>query len=215
MSNSQPSSFYKGIKRLGDVVLAVLLLVLGLPGLLIIALFVVAESGRPVLYRQTRIGRGGVPFVIVKFRTLRRGRHDPSRPGRLVTRVGRVLRRWGLDELLQLWNILRGEMSLVGPRPMLPGQVAAFGAFERRRLAVRPGLTGWAQIHGRNALPWPERIRLDVWYVEHCSPWLDAYILLKTPFFLMTNKGVYGAGGRNPDFPRHTERSPLGTDEPR
>ncbi len=210
---ASPSSLYSGFKRLGDVVLAALTLVLGLPALMLIAALIVAESGRPVFYRQKRVGRGGVPFVIVKFRTLRRGRHDPANPGRLVTRVGRVLRRFGLDELPQLWNILRGEMSLVGPRPMLPHQVATLDAFERQRLAVRPGITGWAQIHGRNALPWPERIRLDVWYVEHCSPWLDAYILLKTPFFLMAGKGVYGTGGKNPDFPRRTEHPPLGTDD--
>ncbi len=213
MSVASPSPLYSGFKRLVDVVLATLTLVLGLPVLLLIAVLIVAESGRPVFFRQKRIGRGGVPFMIVKFRSLRLGRHDSALPGRLVTRVGRVLRRWGLDELPQLWNILRGEMSLVGPRPMLPAQVAAFDAYERRRLAVRPGITGWAQIHGRNALPWPERIRLDVWYIEHCSPWLDAYILLKTPFFLMAGKGVYGAGGKNPDFPRRTEHAPLGTDD--
>ncbi len=197
----QPSSSYDRIKRLGDVVLAALLLVLGLPALVLVAVLIVAENGRPVLFRQTRIGRGSVPFEILKFRTLRPGVHDPGNPRCQVTRVGRVLRRWGLDELPQLWNVLRGEMSLVGPRPTLPEQVAAYGAFERRRLAVRPGLTGWAQIHGRNALDWPARIRLDLWYVDHVSFWLDVRILLRTPKILWTGAGLYGADGQNPGFP--------------
>jgi lipopolysaccharide/colanic/teichoic acid biosynthesis glycosyltransferase len=100
-----------------------------------------------------------------------------------------------------LWNVLRGNMSLVGPRPTLPKQVARYGAFERKRLAVRPGLTGWAQIHGRNALPWPERIALDVWYVRHHSLWLDVRILFRTPRLLMQQSGVYGPGGKNLDYP--------------
>ena len=202
-------SSYDRIKRLGDVVLAALLLVLGLPALVLVAVLIVAENGRPVFFRQTRIGRGSVPFEILKFRTLRPGAHDPGNPRLCVTRFGRVLRRWGLDELPQLWNVLRGQMSLVGPRPTLPEQVAAYGAFERRRLVVRPGLTGWAQIHGRNVLSWPERIRLDVWYVEHASFGLDVRILARTPSVLLSNRGVYGASGRNPDFPRHSEDTPL------
>jgi len=202
-------SSYDRIKRLGDVVLAALLLVLGLPALVLVAVLIVAENGRPVFFRQTRIGRGSVPFEILKFRTLRPGAHDPGNPRYRVTRLGRVLRRWGLDELPQLWNVLRGEMSLVGPRPTLPEQVAAYGAFERRRLAVRPGLTGWAQIHGRNVLSWPERIRLDVWYVEHASFRLDTRILLRTPLLLWTGAGLYGADGRNPGFASeaHSETS--------
>ena len=215
MPGLQPSSSYNRIKRLGDVVLAALLLGLGLPALVLVAVFIVAESGWPVLFRQTRIGREGAPFEILKFRTLRPGAHDPDNPRDRVTRLGRVLRRWGLDELPQLWNVLRGEMSLVGPRPTLPEQVAAYGAFERRRLSVRPGLTGWAQIHGRNGLSWPERIRLDIWYVEHASFRLDTRILLRTPLLLWTGAGLYGADGRNPGFApeapseTHEEPSPL------
>ena len=197
----QPSSSYDRIKRLGDVTLAALLLVLGLPVLMLVAVLIVGESGRPVLFKQTRIGRGGLRFEILKFRTLRASVHDPDNPRLCVTRFGRVLRRWGLDELPQLWNVLRGQMSLVGPRPTLPEQVAAYGAFERRRLAVRPGLTGWAQIHGRNALDWPARIRLDLWYVDHMSFWLDVRILLRTPKILWTGAGLYGADGQNPGFP--------------
>ncbi len=208
----QPSSSYDRIKRLGDVVLAALLLVLGLPALVLVAVLIVAESGRPVLFKQTRIGRGCVPFEILKFRTLQPGVHDPGNPRCQVTRVGRVLRRWGLDELPQLWNVLRGEMSLVGPRPTLPEQMAAYGAFERRRLVVRPGLTGWAQIHGRNALSWPERIRLDVWYVDHVSFGLDLRILLRTPYLLISGRGLYGTDGRNPDFA--SEAHPETHEEP-
>ncbi len=209
MPGLQPSSSYDRIKRLGDVVLAALLLVLGLPALVLVAVLIVAQNGRPVLFRQTRIGRWSVPFEILKFRTLRPGAHDPGNPCTQVTRLGRVLRRWGLDELPQLWNVLRGEMSLVGPRPTLPEQVAAYGAFERRRLAVRPGITGWAQIHGRNILSWPERIRLDVWYVEHISLGLDVRILARTPSVLLSDRGVYGASGRNTDFPRRSEDTAL------
>ena len=201
-------SSYDRIKRLGDVVLAALLLVLGLPALVLVAVLIVAENGRPVFFRQTRIGRGSVPFEILKFRTLRPGAHDPGNPRYRVTRLGRVLRRWGLDELPQLWNVLRGEMSLVGPRPTLPEQVAAYGAFERRRLTVRPGLTGWAQIHGRNVLSWPERIRLDVWYVEHASFRLDTRILLRTPLLLWTGAGRPGNDG-GPQTARG--RSPAAT----
>lgn len=208
MPNPVSSSSYDRIKRLGDVTLAALLLVFCLPMMLFVATLILIESGRPVLFKQTRIGRGGQPFKIIKFRTLRPGLHDPSNPHTQVSRVGRVLRRWGLDELPQLWNVLRREMSIVGPRPTLPDQVAGYGAFERRRLAVRPGLTGWAQIHGRNALSWPERIRLDVWYAEHISFGLDLRILLRTPYVLISGRGLYGTDGRNPDFVAAAESEP-------
>ena len=188
-------------KRLLDVMGAGLLLGLSTPFSLLIAGLILAESGLPVLFRQQRSGRYGRPFEVLKFRTLLLGAHDVGNPLSRVTKAGRVLRRWGLDELPQLWNVLRGEMSLVGPRPTLPEQTARYGPFERRRLDVRPGLTGWAQIHGRNALSWPERIRLDVWYVEHASLRLDLYILLRTPGTLLRGEGVYGQGGRNEGFP--------------
>ncbi|MDX1545711.1 MAG: sugar transferase [Rhodothermales bacterium] len=196
-----PSSpLYAATKRAADVAGAVVLGLLSLPLAAGIAAAVAAESGRPVFFRQTRAGRAGRPFTLWKFRTLYPGPHDPERPLARVTRVGAWLRRWGLDELPQLWNVVRGEMSLVGPRPALPEQAAAYDAYERQRLAVRPGLTGWAQIHGRNALSWPERIRLDVWYVRHAGPLLDLRVLLRTPAALRSGAGVYGAGGRNPTF---------------
>ena len=205
MTRARPSS---GIsKRLFDVIGAGLLLGLSTPFSLLVAGLILAESGPPVLFRQERSGLRGRPFEVLKFRTLHAGAHDVGDPLSRVTRVGRLLRRWGLDELPQLWNVLRGEMSLVGPRPTLPEQTARYELFERRRLDVRPGLTGWAQIHGRNALSWPERIRLDVWYVEHASLRLDLYILLRTPGTLFRGEGVYGKGGRNEDF---LEAGPAG-----
>jgi lipopolysaccharide/colanic/teichoic acid biosynthesis glycosyltransferase len=158
------------------------------------------EDGGPVLYRQQRVGQDGVDFELLKLRTMvvdaeRQGagwavdRRDPR-----ITRVGRVLRRLSIDELPQLWNVLRGDMSLIGPRPTLRYQVDAYTPHQRRRLEVKPGLTGWAQIHGRAELPWEERIELDVWYVEHRSPWVDLKILARTPRSLL--RGTYrGASG--------------------
>jgi lipopolysaccharide/colanic/teichoic acid biosynthesis glycosyltransferase len=154
----------------------------------------------PVLYRQRRVGQHGREFELLKLRTMVVGaeaqgagwavnRGDPR-----ITRVGRVLRRLSLDELPQLWNVVRGEMSLVGPRPTLAYQVERYTPRQRRRLDVKPGITGWAQVHGRAALPWDERIELDVWYVENRSPWLDLKILAKTPaaLFSGTYKGETG-----------------------
>ena len=170
------------------------------PLLGIAALAVKLGDGGPVLYRQSRVGRDGREFELLKLRTMvvdaeRQGagfavdRDDPR-----ITRVGRLLRRLSIDELPQLWNVLRGEMSLVGPRPTLRYQVERYDERQRHRLDVRPGLTGWAQVHGRAALPWEERIELDLWYVEHRSPWLDLRILARTPFALFrgTYKGATG-----------------------
>jgi lipopolysaccharide/colanic/teichoic acid biosynthesis glycosyltransferase len=151
------------------------------------------ESGRPVILRQPRAGRAGRPFSMLKFRTMvpdavRVGRElglsedpfgvIPDDPR--ITRSGRFLRRTSLDELPQLWNVLRGDMSLVGPRPDLLEQVANYAPSDRRRLAVKPGITGWAQIHGRDEIPWEGRFELDAWYVEHWSLALDARILVGT-----------------------------------
>lgn len=191
---------YDAAKRALDVAGAILLAVVLAPLLVTIGGLVLLDSGRPVFFRQTRIGRGGRPFRILKFRTLRAGSSPTPAPKQHETRIGGLLRRWGLDELPQLWNILRGEMSLVGPRPTLPGQVDRYGAFERQRLRVRPGLTGWAQIHGRNAISWDERIALDVWYVKHRSFRLDARILWRTPSAVLSGRGVYGPSGHNPDY---------------
>ncbi len=154
----------------------------------------------PVLYRQTRVGRDGVDFELLKLRTMVVGAEtigagfavnegDPR-----ITRVGRVLRKLSLDELPQLWNVVRGDMSVIGPRPTLRYQVERYDERQRRRLEVKPGITGWAQIHGRATLPWAERIELDVWYVEHRSRRLDLEILARTPLALFrgTYKGATG-----------------------
>jgi lipopolysaccharide/colanic/teichoic acid biosynthesis glycosyltransferase len=164
------------------------------------ALAVKLEDGGPVLYRQSRVGKEGRDFELLKLRTMVVGaekqgagwavdRDDPR-----ITRAGRILRRLSIDELPQLWNVLRGEMSLVGPRPTLRYQVERYDERQRHRLDVKPGLTGWAQVNGRAALPWDERIELDLWYVEHRSPRLDLKILALTPLALFrgTYKGATG-----------------------
>ena len=153
-----------------------------------------------MLYRQTRVGRDGEDFELLKLRTMVVGaetmgagyavdRGDPR-----ITRVGAILRKLSLDELPQLWNVVRGEMSVIGPRPTLRYQVERYDERQRHRLEVKPGITGWAQIHGRATLPWAERIELDVWYVEHRSPAVDLRILARTPFALFggTYKGETG-----------------------
>jgi lipopolysaccharide/colanic/teichoic acid biosynthesis glycosyltransferase len=188
------------LNRAVDTAAAGAALLLASPVLGAAALAIKLEDGGPVLYRQRRVGKGGSEFELLKLRTMvvgaeRQGagfavdRDDPR-----ITRVGRVLRRLSVDELPQLWNVLRGEMSLVGPRPTLRYQVERYTEQQRRRLEVKPGLTGWAQIHGRALLPWEERIELDVWYVEHRSAWLDLRILVRTPLALFhgTYRGVTG-----------------------
>ena len=153
-----------------------------------------------MLFRQTRVGKDGEDFELLKLRSMvvdaeRRGAgFAVDRGDARITRVGRVIRRTSIDELPQLWNIVRGDMSVIGPRPTLRYQVERYTERQRRRLEVLPGLTGWAQIHGRTTLPWAERIELDVWYVEHRSPRVDLKILLRTPIALLggTYKGTTG-----------------------
>jgi lipopolysaccharide/colanic/teichoic acid biosynthesis glycosyltransferase len=188
------------MRRSFDVVGSALALVLTSPLLLLSALAIKLEDRGPVLYRQRRVGRGGSDFELLKLRTMVVGAETlgaglaVNRGDARITRVGRVLRRLSLDELPQLWNVLRGEMSLIGPRPTLRYQVERYTPRQARRLDVKPGITGWAQVHGRAALPWDERIELDVWYVEHRSAWVDVKILAKTPLALIggTYKGQTG-----------------------
>ncbi len=174
------------LKRCLDATGSTLVLALALPLFLCVAGLVLLEDRGPVFYRQRRVGLGGRPFELLKFRSLRVhdlstevvGQVSGSHP--LVTRTGRVIRRLKIDELPQLLNVLRGDMSLVGPRPTVPEQVERYDAFQRRRLEMRPGITGWAQVNGNVQLSWDERITLDVWYVDHWSPVLDARILART-----------------------------------
>jgi lipopolysaccharide/colanic/teichoic acid biosynthesis glycosyltransferase len=193
------------VNRAADVVVAGSALALASPLLALAALAVKLGDGGPVLYRQTRVGLNGVDFELLKLRTMVVGAETQgaglavNEGDTRITRAGRLLRRLSLDELPQLWNVLRGDMSVIGPRPTLRYQVERYDDRQRRRLDVRPGITGWAQVHGRAALPWAERIELDVWYVEHRSPWLDLKILAKTPLALFggTYKGATG-GWKNP-----------------
>ena len=188
------------MNRALDVAGSALGLAVSSPFLAAAALAIKLADGGPVLYRQRRVGHHGEEFDLLKLRTMVIGaekqgagwavnRGDPR-----ITRAGRLLRRLSLDELPQFWNVLRGDMSLIGPRPTLSYQVEQYTARQRRRLEVKPGLTGWAQIHGRAALPWDERIELDVWYVENRSSWLDLKILVRTPLALFrgTYKGETG-----------------------
>ena len=188
------------LNRAADVAVAGTALVVASPLIGVAALATKLGDRGPVLYRQTRVGKDGADFELLKIRTMIVGAEkvgagyavnqgDPR-----ITRVGRVLRKLSLDELPQLWNVVRGDMSVIGPRPTLRYQVERYTERQRRRLDVKPGITGWAQVNGRAALPWDERIELDVWYVEHRSPRLDLKILAKTPLALFggTYKGPSG-----------------------
>jgi len=188
------------VNRVADVALAGLGLVVASPLLAAAALAVKLEDGGPVLFRQTRVGKDGADFELLKLRSMvvdaeRQGAgYAVDRGDARITRAGRILRRTSVDELPQLWNVVRGDMSVIGPRPTLRYQVERYTERQRRRLEVKPGLTGWAQIHGRATLPWADRIELDVWYVEHRSARVDLRILLRTPLALFggTYKGTSG-----------------------
>jgi len=192
------------VNRALDVAGAGLGLVLASPVLAAAALAIKLGDGGPVVYRQRRVGYQGRDFDLLKLRTMVVGaetqgagwavnRGDPR-----ITKTGRFLRRLSLDELPQLWNVVRGDMSLIGPRPTLRYQVDQYTPRQRRRLDVKPGLTGWAQVNGRTKLPWDERIELDVWYVENRSPWLDLKILARTPLALVTGTYKGQTGGWKP-----------------
>jgi lipopolysaccharide/colanic/teichoic acid biosynthesis glycosyltransferase len=191
------------LNRTLDVAIAGAGLALASPVLAIAALAVKLGDGGPVLFKQVRVGRNGEDFELLKLRTMVVGAETKGAGYAIdegdsrITRIGRLLRRTSLDELPQLWNVVRGDMSLIGPRPTLRYQVEQYTPRQRKRLDVRPGITGWAQVHGRASLPWDERIELDVWYVENRSPWLDLKIIAKTPRALFggTYKGQTGGWG--------------------
>jgi lipopolysaccharide/colanic/teichoic acid biosynthesis glycosyltransferase len=188
------------VNRVADVALAGLGLVVTSPLLAAAAVAIKLEDGGPVLYRQTRVGKDGEDFELLKLRSMSVGAEHVGagfavdRGDSRITRVGRLLRRASVDELPQLWNVLRGDMSVIGPRPTLRYQVDRYSDRQRRRLEVRPGLTGWAQVNGRATLSWDDRIELDVWYVDHRSAAVDLKILLRTPLALFggTYKGATG-----------------------
>lgn len=179
------------MKRLFDI----LLVLLSAPLVLLVAAFtalaVRVALGRPVFFRQLRAGRQGRPFTLIKFRTMRPG----AGPDNVrLTSCGRFLRRTSLDELPELWHVWRDEMSLVGPRPLLLEYLPRFTPEQARRHEVRPGITGWAQVHGRNALTWEEKFRLDVWYVDHRTVWLDLRILAMTVWQVVRGHGISATG---------------------
>lgn len=186
------------LSHLRDQILSVVLLVLTFPLLIGTAILIWLDDGTPIFFRQTRIGKNGQSFVIFKFRTLTTDVEGTTTPSQHTTRVGSFLRQWALDELPQLWNVLRGDMNLVGPRPVLPSEATGYDDWASQRLRVRPGLTGWAQVRGRNNLGWKERIEHDLWYVHNQNILLDLWILGKTPFVLFRGQGVYGPGTEDP-----------------
>jgi lipopolysaccharide/colanic/teichoic acid biosynthesis glycosyltransferase len=191
------------IRRMLDVAVSALALVLSAPVLVLAMLAIRLESRGAAIYRQRRVGQAGRAFDVLKLRTMVDGAEhvgaglavnvNDSR----ITRVGAFLRRTSLDELPNLLNVLRGEMSLIGPRPTLPAQVDSYTDRQRGRLALKPGITGWAQVNGRASLPWAERIELDLYYVEHRSLALDLKILWRTPAMVLGGSGLYKgqAGG--------------------
>lgn len=194
------------LKRTVDIIGAsILALVLAVPFLLIVITIKLNSRG-PVFFRHTRVGKDGTLFVPLKFRTMVDKAIEQG-PGYAITedddritKIGRLLRNWSLDELPQIINVLKGDMSLVGPRPSWPYQVDRYTESQRGRLRVKPGLTGLAAIKGRNAIPWAQRIEMDNWYIDNWSLWLDLKILAMTPWKVITKQGIYGEGGANPDI---------------
>lgn len=179
------------MKRLIDILVVIALAPVWLPVLALSAICVLVAMGRPIFFRQVRVGRGGKPFTIFKLRTMRIG--DGSDAER-ITPFGAFLRKTSLDELPQLFNVLRGDMSLVGPRPLPTAYLPLYSKEQARRHELRPGITGWAQVNGRNGISWKRRFELDVWYVDHWSLLLDARIALMTVATVFTGRGVSAEG---------------------
>jgi sugar transferase EpsL len=192
------------MKRAFDVVVSAAALALLAAPMLVIAAAVRVCLGRPVLFTQLRPGCHGMPFRLIKFRTMREAVDAQGRPlpdEERLTRLGQVLRAASLDELPELWNVLRGDMSLVGPRPLLMEYLPLYTPEQARRHEMRPGITGWAQVNGRNALSWEEKFELDVWYVDHASFWLDLRIIALTAWKSLTCEGINQEGHATmPDF---------------
>ncbi len=195
-----PSPFDKGIptsKRVLDLTITLIGGAIVLPIIAIIALLVRIFHGRPVLFRHQRPGYRGLPFTLYKFRTMRELHGADGKPmpdAERLTAFGRFLRSLSLDELPELFNVLRGEMSLVGPRPLLMQYLDRYTAVQARRMLAPPGMTGWAQVNGRNNVSWEDKFALDVWYVDHWSLWLDLKILLLTPFKVVRREGINQPG---------------------
>lgn len=199
------------MKRFFDISVATVLGILLMPALCLIAIAVRRRMGTPVLFRQTRPGRDGKPFEMVKFRTMRDAIDPDGQPlpdAERLTPLGQFLRRTSLDELPELWNVLKGEMSLVGPRPLLMEYLPLYSPEQARRHEVRPGITGWAQINGRNAIGWEEKFALDVWYVDNRSIGLDLRILWLTAAKVIARDGISAEGEAT--MPKFTGSTPAG-----
>lgn len=185
------------MKRFLDIVIAATALVLLSPIMVVVAVLVRINLGSPILFRQIRPGLGSKPFCMVKFRTMKDSKDASGTllsDAERLTRFGKFLRAASLDELPELWNVLKGEMSLVGPRPLLMDYVPLYSPEQYRRHEMRPGITGWAQVNGRNALDWPSRFALDVWYIDNWSLWLDFKILLMTVQKVILRQGISAEG---------------------
>jgi|SRR5690554_3831625 len=190
-------SFNRGLKRLMDIFCSLLALVLLFPFLLVLVLLVRFKLGSPIFFRQVRPGRNGVPFKMIKFRSMtdeRDAMGNLLRDSERLTSFGTLLRSSSLDELPELWNVLKGDMSLVGPRPLLMEYLPLYSKEQYRRHEVRPGVTGWAQVNGRNAISWEDKFRLDVWYVDNQSFWLDVKILFLTVKKVLVRDGISAQG---------------------
>jgi lipopolysaccharide/colanic/teichoic acid biosynthesis glycosyltransferase len=195
--SARSARWYPPLKRVLDVTIASVLLVTLAPVMVVVAVLVRARLGSPVLFSQERPGLHGRPFTLRKFRTMtdRRGPDGALLPDeQRLPRLGRVLRATSLDELPELWNVVRGDMSLVGPRPLLTSYLDRYTPEQARRHEVRPGITGWAQVNGRNEVPWQQRFELDVWYVEHRSLRVDLAILWRTVTSVARREGISGEG---------------------
>ena len=200
-------------KRIVDLIGALTMLAAAIPVMAAVAVLIRLTMGRPVLFRQVRAGYRGKPFTLVKFRTMCEARGSNGRPlpdGQRLTRLGRWLRSTSLDELPQIFNVLRGDMSLLGPRPLLVQYLDRYTPEQARRHEVKPGLTGWAQVNGRNSLSWEEKFELDVWYVDHHGPWVDVWIVLRTIWQVVRREGVSHAGAATmPEFTGAERETPT------
>jgi lipopolysaccharide/colanic/teichoic acid biosynthesis glycosyltransferase len=198
------------MKRAFDLAVSFVALVLLCVPLLLVVALVRARLGSPVFFRQRRPGLGGQPFEVIKFRTMTDGRGSDGNllsDAERLTPFGRFLRASSMDELPELWNVLKGEMSLVGPRPLLLEYLPLYSAEQARRHEVRPGITGWAQVNGRNALSWDEKFKLDVWYVDNRTMWLDIKILWLTVRKVLVREGISAQGEAT--MPRFTGAAPA------
>ena len=199
------------MKRTFDFLVALCALIVLSPVLLVVSVWVAVALGRPVLFRQVRPGKDGKPFRMCKFRSMTDGRDKDGNllpDSERLTRFGKFLRSSSLDELPGLWNVLKGDMSLVGPRPLLMAYLPLYSPEQSRRHEVRPGITGWAQVNGRNAISWDDKFRLDVWYVDNQSFWLDIRILLLTVKKVFARDGISAAGEATmPAFTGSQERA--------